>query len=106
MARFMIKASYTVEGMRGLIKEGGSGRKGMVEKMLWGLGGKLESFYFAFGETDVYAIVDLPDAVAAAAASFAINASGAVHTSTTPLLTPEDVDAACKKSVNYRAPGK
>src|SRR5260221_11259287 len=106
MAKFMIKASYTVEGMKGLIKEGGSGRKAMLEKMLGPLGGSVESFYFAFGDADVYSVVELPDAVSAAAVSFAINASGAVQTSTIPLLSASDVDAACKKSIGYRAPGK
>jgi uncharacterized protein with GYD domain len=106
MAKFMITASYTVEGTRGLLKDGGSSRKAAVEKMVGALGGKLEAFYFAFGKSDVVAIIDLPDAVTAAAASLAINASGAVKSSTTPLLTPEDVDAASRKSINYRAPGK
>ena len=106
MAKFMIKASYTVEGTKGMLKDGGSGRKAAVDKMLGGLGGKLESFYFAFGESDVFLIADLPDAVTAAAISFTINASGAVNVSTIPLLTVADVDAACKKSVDYRAPGK
>ena len=106
MAKFLIKASYTPDGMKGLLKEGGTSRKSMVEKMLGGLGGKLEAFYYAFGEADVYAIFEVPDAVTAAAMSLAINAAGAVHSSTTSLLTTEEVDAACKKSINYRAPGK
>jgi uncharacterized protein with GYD domain len=106
MAKFMIKAAYTADGMKGLIKEGGSGRKKMVEKMVGALGGSVESFYYAFGEADVYSVVELPDAVTAAAVSFAINASGAVQTSTIPLLSPGEVDKACKKSVGYRAPGK
>jgi uncharacterized protein with GYD domain len=106
MAKFMIKASYSTDGVKGLMKEGGSSRKAMIEKMLKPLGGSVESFYFAFGDADVYSVVELPDAVTAAAVSFAINASGAVQTSTIPLLTPAEVDAACKKSVGYRAPGK
>ena len=106
MAKFLIKASYTAEGLKGLLKDGGTGRRAAVDKMLDSLGGKVEAFYFAFGEADVFVIVNLPDAVTAAAISFVINASGAVKSSTTPLLTPEEVDAACKKSVNYRAPGK
>ncbi|HEY6192728.1 MAG TPA: GYD domain-containing protein [Bacteroidota bacterium] len=106
MAKFMIKASYTSEGMKGLMKEGGSSRKKVVEKMLAPLGGSVECFYYAFGDADVYSVVELPDAVSAAAVSFAINASGAVQTSMVPLLSPKEVDAACKKSVGYRAPGK
>ena len=105
MAKYMIKASYTAEGVKGLLKEGGSSRKAAVAKMINGLGGNLESFYFAFGETDVYAVCDFPDAVSAAAAALAINASGAVHNAIIPLLTGEDSDLACKKSVGYRPPG-
>jgi uncharacterized protein with GYD domain len=105
MPKFLIKASYTATGVKGLLKDGGSSRKASVENMIKGLGGSLESFYYAFGETDVYAVCDLPNSVSAAAAALAINASGAVHNSTIPLLTPEEIDQACKKSVAYRAPG-
>lgn len=105
MAKFLTKASYTADGVKGLLKEGGSSRKAAVEKAISGLGGKVETFYYAFGETDVYLIVDVPDAVTAVAVSLAVNATGAVRTSMTPLLTVEEVDAACKKTVGYRAPG-
>jgi uncharacterized protein with GYD domain len=105
MGKYLVKASYTSDGTKGLLKEGGSSRKAAVQKMLSGMGGKLEEFYYAFGEADVYAILDVPDATTAAAASLAINASGAVALSTIPLLTPEEIDAACKKTVGYRAPG-
>src|SRR5262249_54616359 len=99
MPKFMIMASYTAEGTRGLLKDGGRGRKKAVDKMAKALGGEVEAFYWGFGETDAYLIVDLPDAVSAAAASFAISSTGAVRLSTIPLLTVKDVDAACKKSV-------
>jgi uncharacterized protein with GYD domain len=105
MAKYLIKASYTSDGTKGLLKEGGSSRRATVQKMVSGMGGKLEAFYYAFGDSDVYAIIDVPDAATAAALSLAINASGSVQLSTIPLLTPEDIDAASKKSVAYRAPG-
>ena len=105
MAKFMVKASYSAEGTKGLLKEGGSSRKAMVDKMIKGLGGSVEAFYFAFGEADVFVICDLPDSTTAAALSLVINASGAVSTSTIPLLTVQEIDQACKKSVAYRAPG-
>ncbi len=105
MAKYLIKASYTVEGTKGLLKEGGSARRAAVAQMVQGMGGKLEAFYYAFGEPDVFAIVDVPDAIAAAAASLVINSRGGAQVSTTPLITPEEIDAACKKSVTYRAPG-
>jgi len=105
MAKYLIKASYTVEGTKGLLKEGGSNRRAAVAQMIEGMGGKLEAFYFAFGEPDVFAIMDVPDATAAAAISLVVNSKGAAQVSTTPLITPEEIDAACKKSVAYRAPG-
>ena len=106
MAKFLIKGSYTAEGAKALIKEGGSRRKAAVETMLSGLGGKVEAFYFALGDSDVYVIVDVPDTTSGAALSLAVNASGTVRLSTVLLMTPEEFDAACKKTVNYRAPGK
>ena len=105
MAKFLIKASYTVEGTKGLLREGGSSRRAAVEEMIQGLGGQLESFYYAFGECDVFAIIDVPDAITASAVSLTINSTGAVEVSTTPLITPEEIDEACKKSVTFRAPG-
>jgi uncharacterized protein with GYD domain len=105
MAKYLFQASYTLDGTRGLIKEGGSSRRTTIEQMLKGLGGKLESMYFAFGETDVFIVVDLPDAASAAAISLSVGAAGGARISTIPLMTPEEVDAAAKKSVKYRAPG-
>lgn len=106
MKKYLIKASYNANGVKGLIEDGGSQRKLAVEKMVAGIGGKVESFYYAFGKYDVYTIIELPDDISAAAAGLRINSSGLVLISTTVLLSPEDIDAASKKSVNYRAPGQ
>lgn len=105
MAKYLINGSYTAEGAKGLLKEGGTARKAAVQKALESVGGKLESVYYTFGTSDVIAICDIPDAVSALALSMAVNSSGAVRLSTTPLLTVEDVDAACKKSTSYRPAG-
>jgi len=105
MAKFLITGSYTSEGAKGLMKEGASGRKAAVEKALGAVGGRIESMYYAFGADDVIVIIDAPDATSVVALSLAVNAAGAVRLSTTPLLTVEEIDAACKKSVGYRAPG-
>jgi uncharacterized protein with GYD domain len=105
MTRYLIQASYTAEGVRGLLKDGGSDRRAAVAKMIEGLGGVSECFYFAFGENDVYAIAQLPDNATAAAVSLAITATGAVTTNVVVLLTPEEIDEAAKKTVAYRAPG-
>jgi uncharacterized protein with GYD domain len=105
MPKFLIQGSYTAEGTKGLIKEGGSGRRAAVQKALEGLGGKLDSMYYTFGADDVIVICDMPDAITGLALSLAVNATGAVRISTTPLLSVEDVDAACKKTVSYRPAG-
>ena len=105
MAKYLFEARYTAEGAKGLAREGGSARRAAVAKLAEGLGGKLETFYFAFGEVDVYAIIDAPDSVTATAAALAINQSGAVTVKTVVLMSPEDVDKAAKKSVAYRPPG-
>ena len=106
MAKYLIRASYTQEGLKGLIKDGGSKRVRAVEEAMKSVGAKLESLYFALGEDDVYAIIDAPDHETASALSMATNASGAVHLKTTVLLTPQQVDAAVKKSISYTPPGK
>jgi uncharacterized protein with GYD domain len=106
MPKFLIMGSYTTDGAKALAKEGGSQRKAAVEKTMAGLGGKVEGFYFAFGDCDVYVVVDVPDTISGAALSLAINASGMVKLSSVMLLTPEEMDAACKKTVAYRAPGR
>jgi uncharacterized protein with GYD domain len=105
MPLYLWRASYTAEGTKGLLKEGGSKRRAAVQQMLEQAGGKLLAFYFAFGDDDVYGIAEFPDTTTAAALSLAINASGAVNLHSTMLLTPEEIDAAVKKSVSYRAPG-
>jgi len=105
MARYLIRATYTAEGARGLLKEGGSKRRATLEQLVQKIGGSLEAFYFAFGEDDVYVLARLPDNVTAAAVGLTVSAAGAVRTSTVVLLTPEEIDEAAKKSVEYRAPG-
>ncbi len=105
MTRYLLRVSYTAEGVRGLLKEGGSSRRTMVDGMVKGLGGSLEGFYYAFGEDDVYAIAELPDSVTAAAVSLAVSAGGAARSNVVVLLTPEEIDAATRKTVAYRVPG-
>jgi uncharacterized protein with GYD domain len=105
MARYLLQTSYTAEGVRGLLKEGGTSRRTMVEKLAESMGGSIEAFYFAFGADDVYVITEIPDNVDAAAISFAVTASGAASVKTVVLLTPEEIDEATKKSVDYRPPG-
>jgi uncharacterized protein with GYD domain len=105
MAKYLIEATYTTEGVRGLLKDGGTRRRAAVEGAVDAVGGTLESFYFGFGSTDVYVLVDGVDASAAAAIGLTVSASGAVRTKTTVLLTPAEIDKACETTIAYRAPG-
>jgi len=105
MAKYLIEASYTAEGLRGLQKDKASGRRQAVTKLVEGLEGKLEAMYFALGDRDVILIVDVPDIVTGAALSLTTSASGLVRTKSTALLTVEETDRALEKRVSYRAPG-
>ena len=105
MPKYLFEADYSVEGTKGLIKEGGSKRRAVIEKSIASLGGKVEAFYFTFGLRDAVLIVDLPDNTTAAAMSLAVGASGAVVLKTTPLISIAEMDQAAKKKVGYRPPG-
>lgn len=106
MPKYLVQASYAGEGLKGLLKEGGSSRRATVEAVVKGMGGALESFYYAFGEDDVLGVIDFPDNAAATAFSLAVNASGAIKARTTPLMTPEELDEAARKTVDFRPPGQ
>ena len=106
MPKYLVRASYTEEGLKGLLKEGGSKRREAVEQLIKGLGGTVEAFYYAFGDDDVFFIVDGVDNVSAAAASIVANATGAVTAKITVLLTPEEIDEAVKRTAEYRPPGQ
>ena len=106
MPKYLFQGSYTEQGLKGLLKEGGSRRREAVEQVAKSMGGTLEVFYWAFGDDDFFIIVDMPDNVDATAVSLIVNATGAVKARTTVLITPEEVDQATKKTVNYRPPGQ
>ena len=107
MAKYLIKAKYTTgAGVKGLIEDGGTERVKAATALCASLGGKLESFYFAFGDVDAYVVADFPDQASAVAASLTVSGSGLATVEVVPLVTPEEVDAAVKKSVVYDAPGK
>ena len=106
MSKYLYQANYTGAGLEGLLKEGGSKRREAVELAAKSLGGTLEAFYYAFGDADVFAIIDLPDNVSASAFSLLVTAGGGASVKTTVLITPEEVDQAAKKTLKYRPPGK
>lgn len=106
MAKYLLKVSYSTEGLKGVMKAGGTSRVKAVERALAGIGGSLESFYFAFGGDDVYVIADLPDHTAAIAMAAAVATSGAIGSyQTVVLLSPSEIDEAMNMAVDYTAPG-
>ena len=105
MPKYLFQANYTAQGLRGLLKEGGSSRRRVFEDLANEQGGSLESFYYAFGGTDLFMTFDLPDTATAAAVSLSIGAGGALSITTIQLITPEEIDEACEKTVSYRPPG-
>ncbi|MGD0763054.1 MAG: GYD domain-containing protein [Roseiarcus sp.] len=106
MPKYLFEAHYTAAGAKGVAQEGGTGRRAAIAKMTEGLGGKLETFYYAFGGVDAYVIVDMPDNVSAAAVALAVNQGGGATAKTVVLITPEEMDKAGKKVVDYRPPGR
>jgi uncharacterized protein with GYD domain len=105
MPKYLIKVSYTAEGIKGLLSEGGSSRRAAVEELTKSLGGSLEAFYFAFGDNDLYLIAEVPDNATAATAALIVTATGTVRTETVVLLTPEEVDEATRKTAQFRPAG-
>jgi len=106
MPKYLLEANYVGDGVKGLLKEGGTNRRAAVDKAIKSLGGTLEGFYYAFGKHDAYVIADVPDNATAAAIAMAVAATGIVSIKTTVLLTPEEIDAAVKKTPSYRGPGQ
>ena len=106
MPRYLATGSYTVDGIRGVLKEGGTGRRKAVQAAIEAMGGKMEAYYFAFGDADVVVISELPDNVTAAALAIGIGSTVTVSVKTTVLLTPDELDQAAKKTVAFRAAGQ
>jgi|SRR5262252_4518000 len=106
MPKYLLQVSYTAEGAKGVLKDGGSKRRAAAKAVVESAGGKLESMYFAFGKTDVFCVVEMPDAAAMASAALTIGASGSIRCATTALLTAEEIDQAVKKSISYTPPGR
>lgn len=104
MPKYLVQGSYTDQGLNGLLKEGGSKRRSVVEQLATEMGGKLEAFYFAFGSDDFVIVLDLPSNLDMAATSIVAQASGTVKSRVTVLLTPEDVDQAVRRKVDFRPP--
>ena len=105
MPKYLVQASYSGEGVQGLRKEGGTARREAIARACASVGGSLDAFYFAFGDSDVVTVLDLPDNTTAAGVALLVASSGTVDIKTTVLLTPEEVDAAVKIGGDYRPPG-
>jgi uncharacterized protein with GYD domain len=106
MPKYLIQASYSADGLQGVMRDKASGRKAAVQKALKSVGGKLECMYYSFGNHDVVLVADLPDNISAAAVGFSVCSTGLAHTKTTPLLTVEETDKVIQKAVRYKAPGQ
>ena len=106
MPKFLALASYTSEGIKGLTKAGGTARRAVADKMLKSVDGRLEAFYFAFGENAAYVFFDVADNPTAAAISLAVAATGVIRIKTIVLLTPEELDQAIKKPIHYEPLGR
>lgn len=105
MSKYLLEITYTLQGVKGVKEKGGADRLAAATELIEGVGGKVESFYFAFGGTDAFVVADLPDDVSAMAAALTVGAAGGATTRTVSLLTPAQVDAAAKKNVKFRPPG-
>jgi uncharacterized protein with GYD domain len=105
MPKYLLKVNYNANGVKGVLKEGGSSRREAASQLIESVGGKLESFYFAWGDVDVYAVADMPDEASAAAAALAVSAGGGATCSTVVLIDPTEVDKASQKTADYRPPG-
>jgi uncharacterized protein with GYD domain len=103
--KYLLEVHYTTQGAEALLDKGGTARKNAASAAAKSLGGKVDVFYFAFGDVDAFTIVDMPDAESAAALALTVSASGAVNVKTVVLLTPAEIDAAAQKQVTYRPPG-
>ena len=106
MPKYLLEVNYTLEGIRGVTEMGGSARKSVAAAAAKSVGGKVESFYFAFGGTDVFCIADLPDNEAAAALALTVSASGGATVNTRVLLAPDEIDNAINREVKYKPPGR
>jgi uncharacterized protein with GYD domain len=106
MPKYLLQANYVGEGIKGLLKEGGTARSAAAERAIKSVGGTMEAFYYAFGDTDAYVIADLPDNVSMAALALTVSGSGVVATKTIVLMTPQELDEAAKKAPTYRGPGQ
>jgi len=106
MPHYLIRGSYTADAWAKMIQKP-EDREKLYRELIERAGGKLQAFYFAFGENDVVAILEAPDDVTAAALSMAVAAPGHVRSiTTTPLMTAADGMKAMKKAgdMKYQGP--
>src|SRR5262245_16351798 len=106
MPKYLLKVSYSGEGLAGVMKDGGSARRAAADAIAKQVGGAVETFHFAFGDDDAFVICDLPDNKAAAPLAMTVSAPGRASITTIPLLTVEEVDdIAAGKQLAYSPPG-
>jgi uncharacterized protein with GYD domain len=106
MPKYLWQVSYTPQGAKGLLDQGGTVRRAAITEMVESVGGSVEACYFSVGADDVVVVGEVPDETAAAALHFRTIASGGSVSRTTPLLTAGQVDDAVQRAVDYKAPGE
>jgi uncharacterized protein with GYD domain len=109
MPKYAIFFTFTGETLARFIEQP-SDRAAAVQALVEPLGGKVEGYYFMFGQDDGMVLVDMPDSQSAAAASLAVGSTGAFARLHTHELIPADqINAVLAKAKaarqTYRPPG-
>jgi uncharacterized protein with GYD domain len=102
--RYLVRANLTGEGIKNLQKQPPTALKAGVAKFVESVGGKLEFWYFDYGEATAYSVIYYPDEIAAATAQLSTNAAGFARVRIRPLLSAEEMDKAVAKVPPVRVP--
>ena len=105
MPHYLFRASYSTQGIQGVMREGPTARIKAVDQLATSVKGRLIGAWWAFGDDDFVMIMELPDNTAAMAVSAHVSSSGVAKITTTVLLTADEAQAAMNSSVTYRLPG-
>ena len=107
MGLYLYIGSYSAEGRKGLIAEGGSSREAATRALVESVGGKIERYAFAIGPFDFVIVAEMPDDSAALIPPLIANSTGTVSVTTTKLVSPADMDGVARKAqrVTFRKSG-
>src|SRR5947209_13006824 len=105
MPRYLLKIKYSVDGIGGVRKDGGTARAAVARKLMESVGCRLETFDFVFGDVDAYAVVEAPSNAAVAGAATIVGAAGGASIETVVLMPPAEMDEAARGQAAYTKPG-